>query len=170
MFVEINFKERKWLICGLYRPPSMTDDVFTLRLTSFNSSNMLLFWSSSILTSVWQRRSSLMFTSSNTGPIKHPCISCKKSVRSNQKVIQYDFCDEWTHLKCTTLSNSDYNILSTSHDRFWWNSIYCESCLYWDRHIGMNVGACVLHLSIRQICCCFDRPQYWHLYDKGDHR
>jgi thiamine monophosphate kinase len=29
MFVEINFKERKWLICGLYRPPSMTDDVFT---------------------------------------------------------------------------------------------------------------------------------------------
>jgi hypothetical protein len=29
MFVEINFKERMWLICGLYRPPSMTDDVFT---------------------------------------------------------------------------------------------------------------------------------------------
>jgi hypothetical protein len=49
----------------------------------------------------------------NPGPIKHPCISCKKSVRSNQKAIQCDFCDEWTHLKCTTLSNSEYNILST---------------------------------------------------------
>ena len=59
----------------------------------------------------------------NPGPIKHPCISCKKSVRSNQKAIQCDFCDEWTHLKCTTLSNSEYNILSTSDDRFFLSNL-----------------------------------------------
>jgi hypothetical protein len=25
IFTEINFKNRKWLICGLYRPPSLSD-------------------------------------------------------------------------------------------------------------------------------------------------
>jgi hypothetical protein len=42
MFVEINFKERKWLICGLYRPPSMTDDVFTEDFTTLEF-NLLAF-------------------------------------------------------------------------------------------------------------------------------
>ena len=34
----------------------------------------------------------------NPGPIKYPCTLCQKSVRSNQKAIQCDFCDNWTHL------------------------------------------------------------------------
>ncbi|CAG2249282.1 unnamed protein product [Mytilus edulis] len=28
IFTEINFKDRKWLICGLYRPPSLNDNLF----------------------------------------------------------------------------------------------------------------------------------------------
>jgi hypothetical protein len=28
IFTEINFKNRKWLICGLYRPPSLSDHLF----------------------------------------------------------------------------------------------------------------------------------------------
>ncbi|XP_063436638.1 uncharacterized protein LOC134718077 [Mytilus trossulus] len=59
----------------------------------------------------------------NPGPIKHPCTDCKKSVRSNQKAVQCDFCDNWTHLKCTNISNTQYHILSTSDDTF-----YCYEC------------------------------------------
>lgn len=54
----------------------------------------------------------------NPGPIKHPCTNCKGPVRSNQKALQYDFCDRWTHLKCKKLSSSDYNILSACDDCF----------------------------------------------------
>ena len=28
IFTEINFKNRKWLLCGLYRPPSLSDHLF----------------------------------------------------------------------------------------------------------------------------------------------
>ncbi|CAG2205039.1 unnamed protein product [Mytilus edulis] len=59
----------------------------------------------------------------NPGPIKHPCTDCKKSVRSNQKAFQCDFCDNWTHLKCTNISTTQYHILSTSDDTF-----YCYEC------------------------------------------
>jgi hypothetical protein len=36
----------------------------------------------------------------NPGPIKYPCTNCKKGKRSNQRAIQCDFCDEWTHMRC----------------------------------------------------------------------
>jgi hypothetical protein len=60
----------------------------------------------------------------NPGPIKYPCTNCKKGVRSNQRAIQCDFCDEWTHMKCTTISLSQYNKLSTSDETF-----YCTKCI-----------------------------------------
>jgi len=44
-------------------------------------------------------------------------------VKSNQRAIQCDFCDHWTHLSCTTLSRPKYELLSTSDDTF-----YCYSC------------------------------------------
>jgi exonuclease III len=28
IFTEISFKDKKWLICGLYRPPSLCDNIF----------------------------------------------------------------------------------------------------------------------------------------------
>ncbi|CAG2195891.1 unnamed protein product [Mytilus edulis] len=59
----------------------------------------------------------------NPGPIKHPCTDCNKPVKCNQKAIQCDFCDLWTHLKCTNLSVQEYNILSKSDDNY-----YCECC------------------------------------------
>ena len=55
----------------------------------------------------------------NPGPIKYPCTNCKKGVRSNQRAIQCDFCDEWTRMKCTTISLSQFNKLSTSDETFY---------------------------------------------------
>lgn len=42
----------------------------------------------------------------NPGPPKFPCVICSKSVRSNSKAIECDFCLEWTHLKCTNVTYS----------------------------------------------------------------
>jgi hypothetical protein len=48
IFTEINFKDKKWLICGLYRPPSMKADKFiedftnTFDKASLNYENVLV--------------------------------------------------------------------------------------------------------------------------------
>ena len=60
----------------------------------------------------------------NPGPHKYPCTNCKEGVRSNQRAIQCDLCDEWTHMKYTTISLSQFNKLSTSDETF-----YCTKCI-----------------------------------------
>ena len=59
----------------------------------------------------------------NPGPVKYPCSLCRKPTKSNQKAIQCDFCDAWTHLKCTSLSLSQYQKLANSDETF-----YCNLC------------------------------------------
>ncbi|CAG2230332.1 unnamed protein product [Mytilus edulis] len=59
----------------------------------------------------------------NPGPIKFPCGSCKKPVRSNQKGIQCEDCDFWFHLKCIDLPIKEYTRLSDSTD-----SWFCRLC------------------------------------------
>ena len=49
-------------------------------------------------------------------PVKFPCISCKCPVKVNQRSIFCDVCDNWIHLKCTSLSYDNYHILSSSND------------------------------------------------------
>ena len=61
--------------------------------------------------------------SSNPGPIRYPCTVCQKAVRSNQQGIQCDFCDRWTHRKCTNISISEYKRLGNSDDPF-----FCYIC------------------------------------------
>jgi hypothetical protein len=48
----------------------------------------------------------------NPGPIWYPCTKCKQPVKSNQKALQCDFCDHWTHLRCTTITVKEYHILA----------------------------------------------------------
>ena len=55
--------------------------------------------------------------------IKFPCKICKKSVHSNHKSIQCDLCDNWIHLKCNKLNDTDYNSLKASNEPW-----YCISC------------------------------------------
>ena len=59
----------------------------------------------------------------NPGPLKFPCINCRKPVKSNQRGIQCDFCDLWVHLKCSPLTIQQYDKLSTSDDEY-----FCENC------------------------------------------
>lgn len=59
----------------------------------------------------------------NPGPVKYPCTVCHKAVRSNQQGLQCDFCDLWTHRKCTNISITEYNRLGKSDDTY-----YCHMC------------------------------------------
>lgn len=56
---------------------------------------------------------------------KHPCKSCCKPVRDNQRGIQCDGCDIWWHQKCTVnVSEEKYHELANS-SKPW----YCSKCL-----------------------------------------
>ena len=59
----------------------------------------------------------------NPGPIKYPCGTCGKSCRSNQRSIQCDTCDIWTHWKCVSSNIQEYYRLSSSDEE--WS---CHSC------------------------------------------
>ncbi|XP_055995545.1 uncharacterized protein LOC125668382 isoform X2 [Ostrea edulis] len=65
--------------------------------------------------------------SPNPGPVRFPCSTCRKPVKSNQKAIQCDFCELWVHLKCTNLDHAAYMSLGKSEDYFYCN--LCESRL-----------------------------------------
>ena len=45
---------------------------------------------------------------------KHPSGICLKSVKSNQRGVQCDFCDIWYHVKCMQMSTFIYDALATS--------------------------------------------------------
>ena len=53
-----------------------------------------------------------------------PCSVCSISVRNNPKSIYCDNCSNWTHLKCTKLSNN-YFIFFTNNNEHW----FCSTCL-----------------------------------------
>ena len=60
----------------------------------------------------------------NPGPnYKYPCPRCNKPVKSNQKGIQCDTCNNWFHANCEYLSSSVYSSLSVSVDPW-----YCSVC------------------------------------------
>ena len=55
---------------------------------------------------------------------KYPCIACSKPVRSNQKGLECNTCKKWVHLKCTDLTEQQYNFLEVDeHIPF-----YCLIC------------------------------------------
>ena len=55
---------------------------------------------------------------------KFPCLSCAKPVKINQKGIECNACKIWVHLKCTDLSETQYNYLETNEDI----PFYCLTC------------------------------------------
>ena len=54
---------------------------------------------------------------------KDPCRICLKSVHRNHKAIQCDICDQWIHIKCNNLDNTNYNVLKNST-----NPWFCATC------------------------------------------
>ena len=61
--------------------------------------------------------------SSNTLSLSYLCTLCKEPCLESQDCLGCDYCDEWTHLKCTNLSTKQFNYLSKSKSPF-----YCSSC------------------------------------------
>jgi hypothetical protein len=59
----------------------------------------------------------------NPGPIRYPCAKCKQPVKSNQKALQCDFCDHWTHLRCTTITVKEYHILAKCDDQYFCHTV-----------------------------------------------
>ena len=62
----------------------------------------------------------------NPGPIRYLCTKCKQPVKSNQKALQCDFCDHWTHLRCTTITVKEYHILAKCDDQYF--CYFCYDC------------------------------------------
>ena len=50
----------------------------------------------------------------NPGPVTIPHAKCERPVRSNQRVIQCEDYVFWHHIKCTEMSESEYNSLLIS--------------------------------------------------------
>ena len=50
-------------------------------------------------------------------------VDFKQPVKSNQKALQCDFCDHWTHLRCTTITVKEYHILTKCDDQY-----FCHLC------------------------------------------
>ena len=61
-------------------------------------------------------------TNPGPGP-KHPCATCSKAVKSNQRGIFCEVCYQWHHAKCISMCLSEYQRLSLS-DEGW----CCHRC------------------------------------------
>jgi hypothetical protein len=59
---------------------------------------------------------------------KFPCTVCKKGVVSNSKAVSCDFCDEWTHIKCTnSITNDMYDQLVNGSNEI---NFICKMCSF----------------------------------------
>lgn len=61
----------------------------------------------------------------NPGPVRYPCTVCGKAVRSNQRGIFCDGCDQWTHAKCCRIDISEYERLGANPKEEW----LCPECV-----------------------------------------
>ena len=55
---------------------------------------------------------------------KFPCIECAKPVKSNQKGIECTICIKWVHLKCTNLTQDQYDLFETNTNM----PFFCLNC------------------------------------------
>ena len=69
--------------------------------------------------------------------ISFPCSICSKSVKSNQKALLCDNCCKWTHLKCTSLTVTDY--IALSNDPSSWFCVRCLSYMFPFNAIASNL-------------------------------
>ena len=58
--------------------------------------------------------------------VEDPCSVCKESVKGKHKAVSCDICQLWCHTKCGRISNSEYNTMINTTDRYW----ECPICRY----------------------------------------
>ena len=61
---------------------------------------------------------------SNPGPPKHPCVTCAKTVISNQRRVVCDTCETWSHIKCVGIDRAASERLSDLDEM--WICIKCS--------------------------------------------
>ena len=47
---------------------------------------------------------------------------CTMCLRNNQKMIRCDFCNNWIHFKCTSLTTKQFNFLGDSKEPYFYNN------------------------------------------------
>ena len=55
---------------------------------------------------------------------KYPCRICSKSVAETHKAVYCDICHHWIHIKCNSITNSEYDKLKDSNSPW-----YCIKCV-----------------------------------------
>ena len=93
--------------------------------------------------------------------IKHPCIECKRPVKSNQKALGCESCPEWVHLKCTDITYARFSYLAANVEA----PFFCKTCkprCNYSDVISQNhdnaindsssVNTSLNHLSLNQTC------------------
>ena len=63
-----------------------------------------------------------------TPSINFLCKVCGKNVNDNDRAIQCEFCNYWTHIDCNNLNYIDYKFFQSSNDS--WYCIFCCSHIF----------------------------------------
>ena len=61
----------------------------------------------------------------NPGPVKIPCGGCCKAVAKTHRAVLCEACNYWWHIKCESISPSEYNVLGLSEDP--WTCNQCNT-------------------------------------------
>ena len=81
--------------------------------------------SSQFKTQVKFGKSSKKIMLSSNIKLKYPCKQCSKSCKSNQNCICCDICNMWYHIKCVSLTLSQFNSLKANSSM----PYFCSSCM-----------------------------------------
>ena len=59
--------------------------------------------------------------------VKFPCTVCLKCVKKNDRAVQCDFCEGWTHIRCNSISPSKYIDFQNDDNN---DNFICLTCLH----------------------------------------
>lgn len=79
-------------------------------------------------------------------PVKFPCVSCSKPVKTNQRAILCDCCGNWVHLTCSKLTISDYQLLENTEEPWW--CIECNKSLFPFNHYENDIDFMLTILGV----------------------
>ena len=88
----------------------------------------------------------------NPGPAKHPCGSCSKAVKSNQRGIFCEVCYLWYHTKCINMCLSEYQRLSLSDEGWCCHHCHKEALPFHDCSTLTSVSDSSSDLSLQSSC------------------
>lgn len=83
----------------------------------------------------------------NPGPVKFPCGICRLAVATNHRALECESCETWFHIKCVSVSPSDYTRYQEQPNLTW----ACTTCILPDvgssffgnpDHTSLSVSSC----------------------------